>query len=369
MNFDNVKTILDHALTEQNIPCSDIAVSVDGKIVYRYMNGTRDSQKSEAVRGDELYFLYSATKLMTCTAALQLYEKGEITLEDEVSKYIPEFKNLLVKRDSGLFPEQNPLTIKHLFTMTSGMNYDIKNEVIREQIERKPESTTLDLVRVMAQMPLEFEPGTHFKYSLSHDVLAAIIEIVSGMRFGEYLQKHIFDVCRMENTYVGVTEALRSRICSQYIYVSQTGCTELTKTENPFILTPNYESGGAGVVSCVEDYMRFANALVSGESLLKRTTVDLMRTEHISAAAYEDFQSVKKGYSYGLGVRTNTKDNFSAKGEFGWDGAAGAYVMLDPDNHLAVFYATYVRNRGNFLYDKLHPQLRDEVYRSLGLRT
>jgi len=368
MKFENIKTILDNALIEKNIPCSDIAISVDGKIVYRYMNGTRNSQRTEAIRGDELYFLYSATKLMTCTAALQLYEKGKITLEDEVSTYIPEFKNLFVKSDSGLAPVENPVRIKHLFTMTSGMNYDIKNAAIQDQIKRNPDSTTLELVKVMANIPLEFEPGTHFKYSLSHDVLAAIIEIVSGMRFGEYLQKNIFDVCGMENTYVGYNEPLKSRICSQYLYVSQSDTTEITETENPFVLTQNYESGGAGVVSCVEDYMRFANALVNGESLLKRTTVDLMRSEHISSAAYEDFQSVKKGYSYGLGVRTNTEDNFSAKGEFGWDGAAGAYVLLDPDNHLVVFYITHVRNRGDFLYNKLHPELRDEVYRSIGVR-
>ncbi len=368
MRFDSIKNILDFAHTHYNIPCSDIAISIDGHIVYRYMNGTKDEKKKEAINGDELYFLYSATKPITCTAALQLYENGMLNLDDEVAKYIPEFRHLVVKSDNGMVPVQNPMRIKHLFTMTSGMNYDINSTEIREQMNNKPDSTTLELVKAMARTPLEFEPGTHFKYSLSHDVLGAIIEIITGKPFGEYLQKNIFDVCNMENTYMGCNEMLKSRICCQYVYYPKMDVTELIEKENPFILTSAYQSGGAGVVSCVDDYMRFANELVNGEALLKRSTVDLLRTAHISGIAYDDFQEVKRGYSYGLGVRTNIHDKFSARGEFGWDGAAGAYVMMDPNNHLAVFYVTHVRNRGDYLYNQLHPALRDEIYRIYGLR-
>jgi len=103
-------------------------------------------------------------------------------------------------------------------------------------------------------------------------------------------------------------------------------------------------------VSCVEDYMLFASELVNGERLLKRENIDLMRSEHISGAAYKDFQELRPGYSYGLGVRTNMTNKFSAIGEFGWDGAAGAYVMLDPDNHIAVFYVTHIRGYGHARY-------------------
>lgn len=361
-----IKKILDDALNNHQIPCSDIAVSVDGKMVYRYMNGTSDDEKTVPIKGDELYYLYSASKPITCTAALQLYEKGLIELEDTVDKYIPEFKNLLVKTNNGTVPAQNPMKIKHLFTMTSGLSYDLTTPEICGQISKDPESTTMDLVKVMAKTPLEFEPGTHFLYSLSHDVLAAVIEVASGMSYGEYLQKYIFDVCGMENTYVGCPEELRSKIVSQYLYDGNEDTTSLMEKENNYILTSKYQSGGAGLVSCVKDYMLFQNALIS-EKLLKRATVDLMRQDHLSEVAYNDFQNFKQVYSYGLGVRTNISDEFSVKGEFGWDGAAGAYGIMDPDNHLAVFYATHVRNRG-YLYSDLHPQIRDAVYHELGIR-
>ena len=361
-----IKRILDDALHNHQIPCSDIAVSVDGKIVYRYMNGTSDDGKQVPIKGDELYYLYSASKPITCTAALQLYEKGLINLEDDVAEYIPEFKNLSVKTAAGTVPAQNVMKIKHLFTMTSGLSYDLSTPEICEQISRNPESGTLELVKAMAKTPLEFEPGTHYLYSLSHDVLAAVIEVASGMSYGEYLQKYIFDVCGMKNTYVGCPEELRSKIVSQYLYDENEDKTSLMEKENNYILTSKYQSGGAGLVSCVDDYMLFQNALIGGK-LLKSDTVELMRQDHLSEVAYNDFQNFKQVYSYGLGVRTNIADKFSVKGEFGWDGAAGAYGIMDPENHLAVFYTTHVRNRG-YLYSDLHPQIRDAVYHELGIR-
>lgn len=361
-----VKRILDDALKNHQIPCSDIAVSVDGKMVYRYMNGTRDDEQIVPIKGDELYYLYSASKPITCTAALQLYEKGLIDLEDTVDKFIPEYKNLLVKTEDGIVPAKNAMKIKHLFTMTSGLSYDLTTPEICGQISKNPESTTLDLVKAMAKTPLEFEPGTHYLYSLSHDVLAAVVEVVSGMSYGEYLQKNIFDVCGMKNTYVGCPEGVRERIVSQYLYDENGDKTSLMEKENNYILTPKYQSGGAGLVSCVDDYMLFQNALIGGK-LLKSDTVELMRQDHLSEVEYNDFQNFKQVYSYGLGVRTNIADKFSVKGEFGWDGAAGAYGIMDPDNHLVVFYVTHVRNRG-YMYSDLHPQIRDAVYHELGIR-
>ena len=364
--MQELKKILDDALRNHQIPCSDIAVSVDGKTVYRYMNGTNDDGQKIPVTGDELYYLYSASKPITCTAALQLYEKGLIDLEDNVDKFIPEFKHLSVKTNDGAVPAQNSMKIKHLFTMTSGLSYDLETPAIREQISQNPESTTMELVKAMTKTPLEFEPGTHYLYSLSHDVLAAVIEAVSGMSYGEYLQKYIFDVCGMKNTYVGCPDELRVRLASQYLYDENRDETSLMEKENNYILTSKYQSGGAGLVSCVEDYMLFQNALISGK-LLKRSTVDLMRQNHLTEVQYRDFQSFKPVYSYGLGVRTNISDEFTVKGEFGWDGAAGAYGIMDPENRLVVFYVTHVRNRG-YLYSDLHPQIRDAVYRELGIR-
>ena len=191
MNFDKVQKLLDDALNKYQVPCSDISVTFQGKVVYRYQNGTRDDQKLKPIKGDELYFLYSATKVITCTALLQLLEKGKISLSDEVAKYIPEYGNLWVKTESEVKEAQNPLLLSHLFTMTSGLDYNLERGGILRQKQQKPDSTTLEMVKTFPEEPLEFEPGTHYCYSLSHDVLAAILEVVTDTCFGEYLQKNI----------------------------------------------------------------------------------------------------------------------------------------------------------------------------------
>lgn len=363
MKFEKIKTILDEALIKYQVPCSDIIISKDKEIVYRYMNGSSDQEKGTPLQGNELYYLYSASKLITCTAALQLVELGKLALDDCVSKYIPEYAHVKVRTPQGPVPVKTPLTIRHLFTMTSGFDYNFFETAIKAQLRQNPNASTLDLVRSFAEKPLLFEPGTHFMYGLSHDILAAIIEVVSGMSYGEYIQKHIFDVCDMKNTYVGCPESMKDRMCTQYQYQPATDSMVVIEKRNPFILTPNYQSGGAGLVSCADDYIKFAQAIVSGERLLKRETIDLWRAGHIEGDALLDFQEMKPGYSYGLGVRTNLSGNFSAKGEFGWDGAAGAYVLLDPDNHLAVFFITHVKGYSSYLHGVLHPMLRDAVYR------
>lgn len=363
MNFDQIKHLIDEAVSEHEVPCSDIMIAYHGEVVYRYMNGTIDDEKKVPIKGDELYFLYSATKPITCTAAMQLVEAGRMKLEDKVSDYIPEFQEMWVKSEAGLKKAEKPITIQNLFSMTSGMNYDLNNQSILAQLEKNPNSSTLEMVRAMAGEPLEFEPGEHFKYSLSHDVLAAIVEVVSGMPFGEYLQKHIFDVCGMTRTGFTLNEEIKNKMCSQYIYDAQAGKASLKGKWNQLILTPAYQSGGAGLISCVEDYIKFVMEMSNGNRLLKAESIDLMRANQLGQQAYQDFQDCKFGYTYGLGVRTDAFGRYAHKGEFGWDGAAGSYVMIDPDNHIGIFYATHVCGHGEYLYKGLHQEIRDEVYR------
>ena len=354
MLSNKIQSILENAANTYGILISDVMISVNNEVVCRC--------KREC-RGDELYFLYSTSKPITCTAALQLYEQGKIGLDDPVAKYIPEFAHMKVKTAEGLKEAQNTMTIRHLFTMSSGLNYDLNSPSIMAQKAKDPNSSTLDIVRAIAKEPLEFEPGTHYWYSLSHDVLGAVVEVVSGMSFAEYLQKNIFDVCGMANTYMQYDPALLDRICQQYIYDEQKKAVVPMPKENPYIITPAYHSGGAGIISCVEDYMKFAQALTNTEKLLKRETVNLMRTNQLSGVPLDEFQLGWQGYGYGLGVRTNMDGNFSAPGEFGWDGAAGAYVLMDPDNHIAIFYATHIRNYGGpCIRPNVHEKISDAVY-------
>lgn len=365
MDFTRVKDLMDESVAEHGVPCSDIAVVHNGSMVYRYMNGTSDDGKKILLQGDERYFLYSATKPVTCTAVLQLIEEGRLGLDDKLADFIPEFGHMMVKTPEGLKTACKPITIRNLFTMTSGLNYNLESLSILAARRKNPYASTLEMVCAMAEEPLEFEPGDHYLYSLSHDVLAAVAEVVTGMRFGDYLKERIFDVCGMNRTGFFCNEDAKNMVCSQYRYFPERGACELMEKENVYILTPSYQSGGAGLISCVDDYIRFVDAMSSGNRLLKKETIDMMRADQLGQQAYEDFKLRKPGYTYGLGVRTDAYGRFAHKGEFGWDGAAGAYVLIDPDNHIGIFYATHVRNHGEYLYQNLHQAIRDAVYKTI----
>lgn len=357
-NFSDIQKLMDESLEKNLVPCSDVMISYQGDTVFRYFNGFKDEKKQIPLQGNELYFLYSATKVITCTAAMQLYERGRLKLDEEVSAYLPEWKK----------KTQTPLTIRHLMTMTSGLDYSHDHPAILKQVEKNRNSSTRDIVKAMAQMPLNFEPGTHFQYGLNHDVLAAVIEEIAECSFGEYLKKNIFDVCGMESTGFALTDERKSRLCCQYQWNVQKQCPEVTEQSNYLVMTPAYESGGAGLISCTEDYDRFAKKMVNGKELLKKETMDLMRRNQLHGQAYLDFQNVKKGYGYGLGVRTEALKEGPVSGEFGWDGAAGSYVMLDPENSLSIFYATHVLAHGEYLYEKLHPTIKQIAYEALKIK-
>lgn len=365
MKFKKVQEFMDNSVAQHCVPCSDIAVTHRGRLVYRYGNGTTDDARKVPLKGDEFYFLYSASKVITCTAVMQLVEQGRLHTEDLLSDYIPAYKDMWVRTEHGLQKAEQKIRISHLLTMTAGLNYDLKSDSIMKALRKNPQATNMELAEAFANEPLEFEPGSHYRYSLCHDVLAAVTEKISDMSYGTYLQKHIFDVCEMEHTGFRLDEAKKAQMVSQYEYDAKSQTAHLIEKKNEFILSPTYESGGAGLISNVEDYSRFVTTMASTNKLLKKETVDSMRKNRLTGEAYREFQERKPGCGYGYGVRTGDQREGITKGEFGWDGAAGAYALIDPDNQVAIFYATHIRNHGDYLYQSLHPQLRDAVYEAL----
>ena len=141
-------------------------------------------RQSHGCRADGMYWFYSATKLFTCTAALRLLERGRLDLEDPVSRYLPEYASLQVReKDGSLRPARTTLLIRHLFTMCGGLTYDILSPQIRDAKDR----STRGILRAAADMPLAFDPGESYLYSLCHDVLAGVAEAITGLRFADYV--------------------------------------------------------------------------------------------------------------------------------------------------------------------------------------
>ena len=366
MDFTRMKEMMDREAGKL-FPGLDMCIYQKGKEVFRYQAGYDDIEKKTPVNPKALYYLFSCSKPITCTAAMQLYEKGYFVMEEPVSKYLPEFKEMCLLRfkpngEADVVKAQNPITIKQLFTMTSGIDYNLDTWAIREIKERTGgKCPTKDIVEAIALNPLTFEPGTHYRYGLNHDVLGRLIEVLTGMSFGEYLQENIFKPCGMKHTGFRVTPEIKAQMPVKYLRNAQTDVFEKGENICEYRMgeESEYESGGAGLVSCVDDYILFAAAMANkgmtlgGDRILSERTVDVMRTNALTPVQLADYSKYAEGYGYGFGVRTfldsGIQGRMSNPGEFGWDGAAGCFVLIDPKEELALFCAQNVRNPFNAL--------------------
>lgn len=393
MDFTNLKKVLDRVVSEYHSPGVDCVVYKEHEPIFRYYTGMRDIENKIPMDGNELYFIFSMTKMLTCTCALQLLEKGKYLLSDPVSMYLPEYGKMKITSDvlnnetarkieagemigGGTEVKndgyaKNPITVRDLFTMTAGLDYDLESESIKKALS-EGRTSTRELVRAISETVLGFEPGTRFRYSLCHDVLGALIEVWSGQKLGEYMKENIFDKLGMANTFFGKPkdEAKLSRMPARYTY-DEDRMPKRLSLDCEYNLSEEYESGGAGLTSCTEDYILYLDAMANGgvgrtgKRILSECSVELMRTNHLSGDALKDFDDWYNGYGYGLGVRTHMSPERSGLltpvGEFGWAGAAGAFSMVDPKNKLslALFQHIHAADR------RLRDELRNALYASL----
>ena len=388
MNFSRLTEYLDGLENKYGVPGFDIRICRDHEEIYRHMGGHSDHAKTVPVGGNELYNIYSASKVITMTAAMQLIEKGILGLDDPVAEYLPEFRQMQVADhfDFGVYPPviptmddphhpaKTPITIRMLMSMTAGLNYDVESAPIRELREATGgKATTRQMMGAIAKMPLLYEPGTRYLYSLGHDVIAGVIEVVSGMTFGEYLKKNIFDPLQLTDMYLLPDAAQISRLNAQFINEPDSEKIVPTKLVNRYRLSDCYESGGAGISCSVKDYSTFIDALAcggvgwNGERVLTPEGIRQLSENQLSPEILPDFQSPwQKAYGYALGVRTLIHPELSPTplGEFGWDGAAGAYALIDPVNHISVFYVQEVLNMVR-VYAEIHPAVRNLIYAGL----
>lgn len=376
-NFQDVTAFLDD-IASWLIPGADCIIYRDGKQVYRHQTGYADVETKTPIAPGMLFNMYSATKLSTCTAVMQLLERGKFLLSDPVAAYLPEFSDMAVackiEGKEEIVRAKRPVTVGHLLSMTAGLDYELDTPEVQAVRERSGGACpTREVVKAIAKRPLSFEPGTHWQYSLCHDVLGALVEEVSGQRFGAYLREHIFEPAGMYHTGFERNAEIEASMASQYEYDEAAKCYKNVGKSNRYRLGSEYESGGAGLISCADDYVLLVNALcnggvaATGERILSRAAIDLMRTNQLDAVALQDFDWPHLvGYGYGLGVRTMIDKAKSGSlgpvGEFGWDGAAGVYMLIDPENRLAVFYMQHMLN-GQHPY--IHPRLRNIVYQCL----
>ena len=361
-------------LSAMGIAGNDLAVCLNGKMVYRHCTGWQDIGQGIPIMEQTLYRMFSMTKLITCAAALQLWEQGGFLMNDPVADYLPEFARMTVREGDTLREAAQPVLIQHLFSMTSGIDYDLGcPEILRAMEQHGDGITTRQLVRAIAEKPLQFEPGTHWLYGLSHDVLGALIEVVSGQRFSDYLREHILEPLGMHSTWFREPGERRKDVCIRYGLDAE-GAWHRADQGNPLQPGEQYESGGAGLTMTVDDYVRFACAMTArgksreGVRILAGRTVDLMRRNCLNEQQLQDMWQTpaRQGYGYGFGVRTMLSPAMSGSptgvGEFGWGGAWGSYTLLDPDSGVTIVYAEQAEDTKS---PYIQRRLRNMVYAAL----
>ena len=377
MHFEKLTQLQDN-LYKSGIPGNDITVMHHGKLVYRHLSGFADANKTIPLSKEHMYRMYSASKIFTCTCAMRLVEEGKLSLDDPVAKYLPEYAHITKTDAMGqIVPCQETLRVIHLFTMTGGLDYEQDHEVIRRAAE-KPGAGTVSVMRALAEKPLHFEPGTHFRYSLCHDVLGAIIEVASGMRFGDYMKKTIFDPLGMKDMCFRMTDEQQSRLSDMFVFVPGPGESRLIPNRMD-LPCDTFESGGAGLNGTAGDYIKLLNTLsmggttADGYRLLKPETIAMMEVNRLCPDALNDYVgqlSRLYGYGWGLCGRVHMNPDYShgrtSVGEFGWDSATGMYALVDRRNELALFYCMHV-HACNYAYHLLHPMIRDMVCEALDI--
>ena len=374
MNFDKLTAYLDNLHT-MGVPGCDLTVYQDHQEIYRHFTGHRDAEGKLPMQGNETYCLYSCTKVVTTLAAMQLIGRKQLFLDAPVSDYLPAFAHLTVKDGEEIRPAKRVMTIRHLMSMQGGLDYDWAP--IREVIDALgEEATTRQVVDLMAKKPLLFEPGENFQYSLCHDVLAAVVEVVSGQKYSDYLKEHIFAPLGLSTISFDFTPDILERLCAKYRMNEKEEPIPVRADEIAYRPAPRYESGGAGLISDVKDYARILDAIAcegeteKGEKLLSPQMIQLWNSNQLGFASRRTFDHMHRlGYSYALGVRTRVNTRIGGKGtlgEFGWDGAAGAWGMMDPTHHLSAVYAQHILGHGN-VYTGIHPVIRSLIYECMEL--
>lgn len=347
-------------VNRNTIPGAMMIVVRKGKIVHYNAIGYNDTRTKEPLTREHIFRIMSMSKAITSTAVMMLYEEGRFQLDDPVSNYIPEFKNPQVlvyfnEKDTtySTVPAKKEVTIRHLLTHTAGINYShlLYQKAGVPDFFSTEAKTLSQTIPALARLPLLHEPGEKWTYGLNTDILGYLVERVSGMRFGAFLQARIFDPLGMNDTGFYIPESKKNRLMHLYTEPdsAQYGVSrhpDWAEENYPIAGAKSYESGGAGLTSTVLDYAKFLQMLLNGGSfngkqLLSRKTVELMCTNQISHLGTSD-----RDAGFGLGFEIVSESSLhkmpGSLGALSWGGRDFSTYWWDPKEELLCVWTSQI---------------------------
>lgn len=329
-------------------------VARHGKVVHLDAVGKQDIEANEPMSTDSIFRIYSMTKPVTGVAMMILFEQGKWQLNDPVAKHIPEFKDLKVHAGTGpdgkpiLEPQAHPMTMKELMSHTAGFTYGVFSNSPVDQLQRQADVmnddiTLAEMIRRVATLPLNSQPGAQWQYSISVDIQGYLVEKLSGMPFDQFLHEHIFEPLRMVDTGFYVPADKLARLAQVYNVDAQ-GKLRVEKGgfNRDYSKKPALLSGGGGLVSTAADYFRFCQMLLNGGALdgvriLSPLTVELMRTNVIGDKTVGlTGAGTKFGLDFAITTDPVAAGGYYGEGTYWWGGAAGTWFWIDPVRDLIV---------------------------------
>jgi CubicO group peptidase (beta-lactamase class C family) len=368
--LERIEPAMQAFVDEQKLAGTLTLVARKGKVVHLEGVGFRDREAKTPMTEDTIFRIYSMTKPITTVAALTLWEQGQFQMDDPVSKYLPELANLKVfagmDGENMVLEDTNKvMTIKQLFTHSAGFSYGFSQSPVDKLYQQSAlfsgETKREDLLKEVAKLPLNHQPGTKWNYSIGTDIIGVLVERLSGQTLGEYFEQHIFKPLKMTDTGFYVPKSKQDRLAQIYV-INQQGQTVPMENEplGDYLSAPEIESGGGGLVSTIEDYYTFTQMLLNGgeykgERILGRKTVEYMRTNHLPADLIP-FEPSSTGEGYGLAMSVTVDEQgantMGSKGDYGWAGAASTYFRIDPEEQMIVIAMTQLMPSSFFSYNK-----------------
>lgn len=377
--LERIATNVQKAIDEKRIAGAVTLVARRGHVAWLKAQGMRDREAGKPMPTDAIFRICSMSKAITSLAVMMLYEEGNFLLEDPVSKYIPEFKNpkVLVKPASGApytIPATREITIKNLLTHTSGITYPwngdlgpmYKDAKVADGLSQY-DGTIGESVKHLAGLPVLFNPGDRFEYSLGLDVLGYFVEVISGKSFDEFLRTRVFEPLGMQDTYFFVPDNKANRLATAYTWYPGKGLQRFPDSaieEGSFHYTADYPvkgpkklfSGGAGLCSTATDYARFCQLMLNGgkfgnSRLLSRKSVELMT--HDQLGKIDGTQSF--GIGFGINGDKTPLAEVGSPGEYNWGGFFYTSFSIDPkEQMITIFMAQVHPDSGRDLEGQFH---------------
>ena len=374
------------------LPCASLLVARRGHVAHFGAIGHADVERSQPLREDTIFRIYSMTKPLTSILFMMLVEEGKVALDDPVHRFIPEWKDLAVYQGGSaeLFatkPTAQPMRMVDLLRHTSGLTYGFQERTNVDAAYRKlgigafgvKPPTLEDMIQALARMPLEFSPGDAWNYSVSTDILGYLIGKIEGKPFEDVMRERMLKPLDMYDTDFSVPEGKAHRLAACYQYTpGSRPVLQDDPTRSSYLKPPVFVSGGGGLVSTMHDYLKFCTMLqnkgeLNGHRFVSPKTLALMTSNHLpggkdltqmSISLFSEAANAGTGFGLGFAVVADPSKSLSngTAGEYYWGGAASTAFFIDPQEELTVIFMTQLLPSSAY---PLRRELRNMTYAAI----